>query len=128
MSVSVLLVEDHEPSRAMLSERLRLRGFEDWTPIDGRHAVAAALEHRPDIILMDLSLPSLDGVEAWRTICDMCDEPPPAIAMTACTIQDVQSMCAELGFSAYVTKPCVFSELVSEINRLVLRAPHLNIS
>lgn len=127
MSVSILLVEDHEPSRTMLSERLRRRGFEIFTAIDGRHAVAAALEHRPDIILMDLSLPALDGVEAWRIICDMCDDPPPAIAMTACTIQDVRNLCAELGFSAYVTKPCAFAELVSHIDQLLLPTPHLNV-
>lgn len=127
MTVSILLVEDHEPSRAMLAERLRRSGFEVWTAVDGRHGVAATLERRPDIILMDLSLPSLDGVEAWRTICEMCDDPPPAIAMTACTIQDVQHLCVELGFSAYFTKPCVFADLVSEINRLVLRAPYLNV-
>lgn len=117
MTMTILVVEDHEPSRSLLLTRLQRRGYPVIEASDGAQAVALTLEHAPDLIVMDLSLPVMDGIEAWRTICELAHAPPPAIALTATTIQDVRLACSELGFAAYITKPCDFAALIAEIER-----------
>jgi CheY-like chemotaxis protein len=121
MTITILVAEDHEPSRMLLLTRLQRRGYRIIEAADGAQAVALTVEQTPDLIVMDLSLPVMDGIEAWRTICELMPTPPPAIALTATTIQDVRLACSELGFADYITKPCDFAALVAAIERLALQ-------
>lgn len=119
MGLIILVAEDHEPSRNLLRRRFERLGHTVLEAIDGAEAVAATLNARPDIVVMDLSLPNMDGLEAWRAISEMSEAPPPAIALTAATIKDLEALCGELGFSAYFTKPCTFNELAATVDNLV---------
>lgn len=119
MGLLILVAEDHEPSRSMLRKRFERLGHAVLEAADGAEAVAVTLNQRPDIVLMDLSLPKIDGVEAWRTIREMSDAAPLAIALTAAKIADLEALCGELGFSAYFTKPCSFRDLAAAIDELM---------
>lgn len=113
---SVLLVDDHEANRSMLKRRLEKAGYAVLTAADGQQAIDTAVTHAPDIILMDLAMPNMDGIEAWRGILARTTTPPPVIALTAADIRDVRETCANLGFRRYMLKPFEFSELLSAIN------------
>ncbi|MBL8537492.1 MAG: response regulator [Hyphomonadaceae bacterium] len=117
MPATILVAEDHEPSRALLLTRLKKHGYHVISATNGAEAVSLTLENAPQLILMDLSLPVMDGIEAWCTIQEMTDHPPPAIALTAACIQEVRLTCEEIGFSAFLTKPCAFAALIAEIER-----------
>lgn len=122
MVATILVVDDLPDHRVLLSRRLARLGYDVREAVDGADAVACAMSHRPDLIIMDISMPELDGIEAWRTLQEMCDAPPPAIALTATRIRDVQVACMEHGFSAYLEKPFVVAELMSAIETC-LRKP-----
>lgn len=118
MPLTILVVEDHEVNRAMLCLRMRRLGHEVFEACNGAEAVAMAQQGALDLIIMDLSMPVMDGIEAWRMISELVDAPPPAIALTAITIRDVRLTCHDIGFSAYLTKPVDFAALVATIDRL----------
>lgn len=118
MPLKILVVEDHEVNREMICLRLRRLGHAVAEARNGAQAVATVQHDLPDIIIMDLSMPVLDGIEAWRMICELLPEPPSVIALTAIAIRDVQLTCDDLGFGAYLTKPVDFSALVAAIERL----------
>lgn len=113
----ILLVDDHDANREILRRRLQAGGHTVFEAADGLEAVTQTLDWRPDLILMDLSMPGLDGIEAWRTICEHTDEPPPVIALTAVSIEEVRLTCAELGFKAFLTKPVNFAVLLGNIEQ-----------
>lgn len=115
MTQTVLVVDDLEDNRAMLARRLERAGYRIIEATDGAEAVAITVNDRPDLILMDISMPGVDGIEAWRIICEMCDHPPPAIALTATCIADVKHTCLEIGFRAFLTKPVDFAELIETV-------------
>jgi CheY-like chemotaxis protein len=112
---TILVAEDDEPSRTLIARRLTGAGYDVITATDGADAVAKCLNFRPDILLMDLSMPELDGVDAWRTLLEMMETPPPVVAVTGARIRDVQITCSELGFAAYIQKPYAFDELLKVI-------------
>lgn len=112
----VLIAEDHESNRRVLSRRLARQGYDVLEAANGAEAVAMVQEHAPDVILMDISMPVLDGLEAWRMIEQMCEKPPVAIALTATAIRDVQLACHDAGFSDYITKPVDFRRLCETID------------
>ena len=117
MSAVVLIVDDIEDHRALLARRLERHGYRVREAQGGADAVAKCMADRPDLIIMDISMTEMDGIEAWRALCEMCDDPPPAIAYTATRIRDVELMCIEHGFSAYLEKPCETQVLIQEIKR-----------
>lgn len=116
MGASILIVDDLEDHRALLARRLERLGFQIREAVDGADAVAITMNARPDVIIMDLSMPEMDGLEAWRMLQDMCDDPPPVIALTATRIRDVELACIEHGFSAFLEKPCATADLAAAIN------------
>ena len=119
----VLVADDVSSNREMLRIRLERAGFEVLAAKDGADAVAQATTTRPDLIVMDISMPDVDGLEAWRMISDTLDTPPPAIAVTATSIADVKLACLEAGFADYLTKPLDFAALLRSINRLLGDSP-----
>ena len=116
----ILLVEDNEMNRDMLSRRLARRGFEVALAVDGREGVAAAARERPDLILMDMSLPVIDGWEATRLLrADARTAGIPIIALTAHAMAGDRDRALEAGCNDYDTKPVELERLLEKIGRLL---------
>ena len=116
----VLLVEDNELNRDMLSRRLNRRGYDVIFAVDGAQGVAMARSEKPDIILMDLSLPVMDGWEATRRVkSDDAMRNVPVIALTAHTMSGDREKALEAGCDAYDTKPVELDRLIGKIERLL---------
>ena len=115
----VLLVEDNEMNRDMLSRRLARRGYEVLIAEDGEKGVAMAAAERPDIVLMDMSLPVVDGWEATRRLkADPATSAIPVIALTAHAMSTDRDKVFEAGCDEYDTKPVELPRLVEKIERL----------
>ena len=115
----ILLVEDNETIREMLSERLEYRGHDVLSASDGIEGVAVAQSERPDVILMDMSLPALDGWQATQQIKTTAQTHSiPIIALTAHAIAGDRQKCLEVGCDAYVAKPIDFPQLLEKIRAL----------
>lgn len=118
----VLLVEDNEMNRDMLSRRLIRKGFEVVIAVDGEEAVALAGSARPDVILMDMSLPLIDGWEATRRVrADAATKSIPIIALTAHAMEGDRDKAMAAGCDDYDTKPIEFQRLVGKIEVLLAR-------
>jgi len=118
----VLLIEDNEMNRDMLSRRLVRRGFEVVCAVDGQQGVDSARRQRPDIILMDLSLPIMDGWEATRCLkCDDLTRHTPVIGLTAHAMNGDREKAIDAGCDDYDTKPVELERLVGKIERLLVR-------
>src|SRR5262245_41936364 len=116
----VLLVEDNEMNRDMLSRRLRRRGFEVLIAADGAQGLALAAAETPDVILMDMSLPVLDGWEATRRLKAAPDTAGiPVIGLTAHAMATDREKCLEAGCDDYDTKPVELPRLLDKIQRLL---------
>jgi two-component system cell cycle response regulator DivK len=116
----VLLVEDNEMNRDMLSRRLIRRGFQVVFAVDGQQGVDLAGSERPDIILMDMSLPAIDGWEATRRVkADNATRSVPVIGLTAHAMAGDREKAIEAGCDDYETKPVELDRLISKIERLL---------
>ncbi len=118
----ILLVEDNEMNRDMLSRRLERKGFEVVIAVDGQAGIDMAASSNPDIILMDLSLPVIDGWEATRLIkADPATQSIPVIALTAHAMAGDEQKALEAGCDDYDTKPIDLPRLLGKINALLTR-------
>ena len=116
----VLLVEDNEMNRDMLSRRLNRRGYDVVFAVDGQQGLDVARSEKPDIIIMDLSLPVMDGWEATRRVkSDEALRNVPVIALTAHTMSGDREKALEAGCDDYDTKPVEFDRLIGKIERLL---------
>ena len=116
----ILLVEDNEMNRDMLSRRLERKGFEVVIAVDGQAGVDMASSTSPDIILMDLSLPVMDGWEATRHIkADPATQGIPVIALTAHAMAGDEEKAREAGCNDYDTKPINLNRLLDKIGNLL---------
>jgi two-component system cell cycle response regulator DivK len=116
----VLLVEDNEMNRDMLSRRLTRRGFEVVSAVDGQQGVDLARSEKPDIILMDMSLPVMDGWEATRRVKSGDDtRNVPVIGLTAHAMSGDRERAIEAGCDEYDTKPVEIDRLIDKIERLL---------
>jgi CheY-like chemotaxis protein len=114
--VKILLVEDNEMNRDMLSRRLAKRGFEVVMAVDGAQGVEMAGSARPDVILMDMSLPVMDGWAATRKLkADASTRSIPVIGLTAHAMAGDREKCLEAGCDEYDTKPVDFPRLLEKI-------------
>ena len=121
-ATTVLLVEDTEDNRQMMRRLLEMSGFRVVEAINGKEAVQVAAETHPEVILMDLSLPLIDGLAATRKIrCQRELNTVPIIAVSAHDTADFHSEALAAGCDAYVTKPVNYTELEDLINRLLHR-------
>jgi two-component system cell cycle response regulator DivK len=120
----VLVVDDVAHGREIFAEYLEFRGFRVATAEDGIEAMEKAFELRPDVILMDLSLPGIDGWEATRRLKqDERTSTIPIIALTAHALASAHDRAMEVGCDAVVTKPCIPKDLEAEVRRqLALRS------
>lgn len=117
---TVLLVEDTEDNRQMMRRLLEMSGFNVVEATNGREAVEVAFEVHPQIILMDLSLPIIDGLAATRQIRQRPElNTVPIVAVSAHDTADFHSEALDAGCDAYVTKPINYTELEDLVNRLI---------
>ena len=119
----ILLIDDNEPNRQFLSRRLSRRGFEVILATDGVAGVEMARAEKPDLILMDMNMPRLDGWEATRQIkADPSVAAVPVIGLTAHAMVGDRERAIEAGCAEYHTKPVEFETLLEQIESL-LRGP-----
>lgn len=116
----ILLVEDNELNRDMLSRRLTRKGYDVVMAVDGEQGVAMATSERPDLILMDMSLPIIDGWEATKTIkASEALSAIPIIALTAHAMSSDREKAMSAGCDDYDTKPVELPRLLDKMERLL---------
>ncbi len=124
MAKRLLLVEDNEMNRDMLSRRLQKKGFEVICASDGESAVAMTRAQKPDLVVMDLSLPILDGWEATRRIkADPETHAIPVLVLTAHAMEPDRERALAAGCDEYDTKPVEMTRLLGKIGRLLGATP-----
>jgi two-component system cell cycle response regulator DivK len=117
---NILLVEDQEMNRDMLSRRLKKRGYEVSIAVDGAEGLEKARSEAPDLILMDMSLPVIDGWEATRQLkADEATRGIPVVALTAHAMTTDREKALEAGCDAYETKPVELPRLLETIEKLL---------
>jgi two-component system, cell cycle response regulator DivK len=117
----ILLIEDNEMNRDMLSRRLQRRGYQIVTAENGEQGLSLARAEAPDLILMDITLPEMDGWEASRQLkADESTRHIPIIALTARVLKSDQAKAFEVGCDDYDTKPVDFARLTEKIGNLLL--------
>jgi CheY-like chemotaxis protein len=116
----VLLVDDYPDAREMYTEYLEFSGFDVVQAVNGMEALQRAADTAPDIILMDLSLPVMDGWEATRRLkADARTAGIPVVALTGHALAGISEGARQAGCDAFVTKPCLPEDLVTEIRRIL---------
>jgi len=116
----VLLVDDYPDAREMYTEYLEFSGFEVVEAENGMEALQRAVDAAPDIILMDLSLPVMDGWEATRRLkADSRTASIPVVALTGHALAGISEGAKKAGCDSFVTKPCLPEDLVKEIRRVL---------
>jgi two-component system, cell cycle response regulator DivK len=123
---TILLVEDNDASRDALSRRLERRGFQVVVAVDGAQAVSVGRSARPDLILMDLGLPVIDGWEATRQLkADQATQHIPIIVLSAHAMTNDRELALAAGGDDFDTKPVRFQALLEKIDRLLPKAATL---
>lgn len=116
----VLLVDDYADAREMYAEFLEFSGFHVTQAVNGIEALERALENPVDIILMDLSLPVMDGWEATRRLkADPRTADIPVVALTGHALSGISERARKAGCDSFVTKPCLPEDLVTEIRKIL---------
>ena len=116
----ILLVEDNEMNRDMLSRRLQRKGYQVVLALDGQSGVEMTQAEAPDLVLMDMSLPVLDGWEATRRLkADAATQHIPVIALTAHAMSSDREKALEAGCNDYDTKPVELPRLLAKIEALL---------
>jgi two-component system cell cycle response regulator DivK len=120
----LLLVEDNEMNRDMLSRRLARRGYEVLLAVDGAEGIASATQNQPDLIIMDMSLPVLDGWESTRRLKEQPETKGiPVLALTAHAMSGERERALAAGCNDYDTKPVDFNRLMGKIESLLPASP-----
>jgi CheY-like chemotaxis protein len=120
--VKILLVEDNEMNRDMLSRRLERRGYEVIIAVDGAEGVAMTVLENPNLVLMDMSLPIMDGWEATRQLkANSKTKNIPVIALTAHAMSGDREKALEAGCDDYDTKPIELARLLEKIANLLAK-------
>jgi CheY-like chemotaxis protein len=119
-TVTIMVVDDNEPSRDALARRLERRGYRILMAVDGQQAVATAQTDLPDLILMDLGLPGIDGWEATRQLKDdAVTRHIPVIVLSAHAMTNDRDLALAAGANDFDTKPVRFEQLLGKIDTLL---------
>jgi CheY-like chemotaxis protein len=122
----ILLVEDNEMNRDMLSRRLQRKGYSVLIAVDGEQGLASAYSEMPDLILMDISLPFIDGYEVTRRVkANPRTKHIPVIALTAHALLTDREKALKAGCNDYDTKPVDFTRLTEKIETLLVKEKSL---
>jgi CheY-like chemotaxis protein len=126
---TILIVEDNEMNRDMLSRRLERKGYKILIAIDGENGIDVARANTPDLILMDMSLPVMDGWEATRRLkSDDALKHIPVIALTAHAMANDREKALEAGCDEYDTKPIELPRLLGKMEALLSARPMVEAS
>jgi CheY-like chemotaxis protein len=116
----ILVVDDYQDAREMYAEYLQFSGFRVAEARNGNEAVEQAFALKPDLILMDLSLPGMDGWEATRRLkADEATSHIPIVALTGHALAGASEGARRAGCDSFVTKPCLPDDLVVEVRRML---------
>ena len=116
----ILVVDDYQDAREMYAEYLQFSGFRVAKAKNGNEAVEKAFALKPDLILMDLSLPGMDGWEATRRLkADEATRNIPVVALTGHALAGASEGAKKAGCDSFVTKPCLPDDLVVEVRRML---------
>jgi CheY-like chemotaxis protein len=116
----ILVVDDYQDAREMYAEYLQFSGFRVAEARNGNEAIEQAFELKPDLILMDLSLPGMDGWEATRQLkSDERTKNIPVVALTGHALAGASEGAKRAGCDSFVTKPCLPDDLVVEVRRML---------
>ena len=117
MSV-ILIVEDNERNLKLVRDVLQVKGYSTLEAVTGEDGVKLALEHKPDLVLMDIQLPGINGIEALEQLrANPITAAIPVIAVTASVMQNDRKMITEAGFDAYVGKPINLKEFLDAVRK-----------
>lgn len=118
----ILVVDDYADNREMYSAYLRFQGLDVVEAANGTEALEHAFERHPDLVVMDLSLPGVDGWQATRMLkADVRTKDIPVIAVTGHALAGAPERAAEAGCDGFLTKPCLPEDLLREIQRMLDR-------
>jgi len=121
---TILIVEDNEKNLKLVRDVLQVKGHRTLEAVTGEDGVRLAKEHAPDLVLMDIQLPGISGIEALRRLrADPATARIPAAAVTASVMQQDRRLITEAGFDAYVAKPINLKEFLDTVNRLLGGSP-----
>lgn len=119
----VLVVDDNAVNLMVLKKMLTRSGYEPLEAKDGIEAVRVVLERHPDVVLMDIMMPRMDGISAAREILERVKCPPRMIAVTGASVEKVRDDCLAAGMEAVVVKPVNKSDLLAMIERVDVSPP-----
>jgi len=119
----ILIVEDNEKNLKLVRDVLRVKGYATIEATNAEDGIALANEHKPDLILMDIQLPGMNGIDALRVLrADPATAGIPAIAVTASVMQQDRNLITDAGFDGYVGKPINLKEFLDAV-RTMLEQP-----
>jgi two-component system, cell cycle response regulator DivK len=117
---TVLIVEDNEKNMKLARDVLQAKGYQTLEAITGEDGVKLAKERKPDLVLMDIQLPGMNGIEAFRQIrADANTSRIPVVALTASVTPTDRSAISAAGFDAFISKPISLKEFLDTVKRLV---------
>jgi two-component system, cell cycle response regulator DivK len=117
---TVLIVEDNEKNMKLVRDILRHKGYTTLEAVNGLDGVRLAVEHKPDLVLMDIQLPDIDGITALRRIReDKSLDAIPVLAVSASVMPEEQHKIVTSGFDAYITKPIVLRAFLETVQRFL---------
>ena len=117
---TILIVEDNEKNMKLVRDILQHKGHRTLEALTGEEGVRLAREHKPDLVLMDIQLPDIDGITALRRIReDAALDSIPVLAVSASVMPDQQQMIVVSGFDAYITKPIALKSFVETVQRFL---------
>jgi two-component system cell cycle response regulator DivK len=123
MSKTILIVEDNENNMMLVRDVLELKGYSVLAAITGTEGVRLAIEAKPDLVLMDIQLPDIDGITALGLIrANDATKKTPVLAVSASVMQDEQAKIAASGFEAYITKPLNMKIFVETVEKFIGKA------
>ena len=113
---TILIVEDNERNLKLVRDLLQVKGYATLEAVTGEEGVRLAIEHKPDLVLMDIQLPGISGIDALHILRANPDTASiPVIAVTASVMQQDRKMITEAGFDAYVGKPISMKEFLDAV-------------
>ena len=117
---TVLIIEDHEKNMKLARDVLQAKGYKTLEAVTGEEGVKLALEKKPDLVLMDIQLPGINGIEAFKQIRgDAATHAIPVVALTASVTPTDRSEITAAGFDAFIGKPISLKEFVETVKRLI---------